>query len=126
LLPVNAVWIHGAGAIGPIERRALPSGFAVDEWMQGVYQLHGRSAEPVPANAGEIMHARDEHILAMIEARELDELERDWLIPLSRALRGAVFGALELIVGGFRLRVDRAAQFKFWRGARTPAQWRAW
>src|SRR5690606_32708182 len=57
--------------------------------------------------------------------RDLEWIERDWLLPALEALRAGRIGELQLDDGGgWRLALRRGHLLRFWRRpARWPAQW---
>lgn len=120
---INAVWLHGGGALGPVERRELPPAFGVDPYLRGVYRLQGQCVRPPLADAQELLQRISSSTLAVLEAASLDELETRWLTPLIAAMRRGAIGSLELVLDRWRLTLDRSALLKFWRGARSPAHW---
>jgi hypothetical protein len=122
---VNAVWLHGVGAVGRIERHALPEAYGKDAYLRGVYRLHERHAPATASHADELLARMRSSAVAVLTVGTLDDLEARWLAPLLHALRSGSISQLDLVLDRWRLTMDRNALFKFWRGARSPGQWTA-
>jgi hypothetical protein len=122
---VNALWLHGVGALGRIERCVLPEAYGDDAYLRGLYRLHERPAPGTASHADELLARMRSSAVAVLATRALDELEARWAAPLLRALRAGTIGQLDLVLDRWRLTIDRPALFRFWRGALPPRQWTA-
>jgi hypothetical protein len=122
---VNAVWLHGVGAVGRIDRCELSEAYGEDAYLRGVYRLHEQQAPATASHANELLAQMRSSAVAVVTAHTLDDLEGRWLAPLLRALRSGAISQLDLVLDRWRLTIDRNALFKFWRGARSPRQWTA-
>lgn len=122
---INAIWLHGGGAVKAIEPRALPAAFGDDPFLRGVYVLHGAAAPARIRDASQVVEGAAAGALAIIDVRTLDALESGWLAPLLVALRSRALSSLDLMLGRWRISIERGDLFKFWRGSMHPAQWPA-
>ncbi|MGH8175452.1 MAG: hypothetical protein ACREV5_04215, partial [Steroidobacter sp.] len=122
---INAIWLHGAGAIRDVARRPLPEAFGEDAYLRGLYCLHDQALVGPATDADSVLARLQANAVAVPDVSTLDELEAKWLTPLVRALRAGALAKLSLVLDGWRLSIDRGALLKFWRGASSPTQWSA-
>jgi hypothetical protein len=128
-LPViNAIWIHGEGKLGEgmlgdIASASLPEAWGEDLYLRGIYRLHDKPVEALPADATTLFSQLQGASVAVIDVPDLDALESQWLAPLSRALRGGAIAKLTLMLDEWQVTADRAAMFKLWRRERPPMEW---
>jgi hypothetical protein len=122
---VNSVWLWGGGSAG--ERRARAEGTLVsdDDWLGGLWRLHGGAARPVAALAEVLARDGDAVRVAIAPdatgcgaAAELARLEHLVLEPLRAALVAGRVTAATVSTGGWTVAVDARARWKFWRRAR--------
>jgi hypothetical protein len=121
--PINALWLHGAGSVGALEQRTLPEAFGEDDYLYGVYRLHAMDVRTRAIAPDDLLRRAAGNALAVLDEDSLDRLESQWLAPLERALRARQIRRLELVLDRWRIAVDRSALFKFWRAARSLADW---
>jgi hypothetical protein len=122
---INAVWFHGAGAIRSPQRYALPQAFGDDLYLRGIYRLHDAEVTAAPTEAQTLLARLTSRAVAVVSTDDVDVLEAAWIAPLTRALAIGAIARLEIVVDRWRLTVARHSLLKFWRSARTPAQWAA-
>ncbi|HKS58546.1 MAG TPA: hypothetical protein VJS12_24850 [Steroidobacteraceae bacterium] len=122
---INAVWFHGAGEIRGLQRYALPQAFGDDLYLRGIYRLHDAEVTAAPTEARTLLARLSSRAVAVVSTDDVDVLEAAWIAPLTRALAIGTLARLEVVVDRWRVTVARHALLKFWRSARTPAQWAA-
>lgn len=128
LPPVNSVWLWGIGAVGPPAGRAVATLATDDDWLAGLWRLHGGTAATADAliDAGLV---RDAVPTAIAIAAEREERDAAWLARLERTLFGPLRAALERGVverisvhaGDEVLDLDRRSRWRFWRRPRPPS-----
>jgi len=129
---VNAIWLHGEGALqgdevpGSTDTRAgtsLPQAFGDDAYLRGIYRLHGADVPAAPADAQALIARLSSPAVAVIGVDDLDTLEALWLKPIVRALALGTLGRVELVLDRWRISATRGALLRLWRPRRSPAQW---
>lgn len=119
---VNAIWLHGGGAIEPAAPRALPLAHGDDPYLRGLCALYG-APQPERADSPDALVHESARSAAVLGAMDLGTLDAHWLAPLLRALRARRIGRLEIVLDRWRLAIDRVSLFKIWRGARPLDRW---
>lgn len=122
---INAVWFHGAGAIGEPQRYALPQAFGDDLYLRGIYRLNDAEVTAAPTDVQAMLARLRARAVIVVAADDLDALEAAWIAPLARALSIGAIAQLDIVLDSWRVTVARHALLKFWRGARAPAEWAA-
>lgn len=122
---INAVWFHGCGAIGDLNRYALPQAFGDDLYLRGIYRLNDSQVTAAPHDAEALLARLESRAVAVIAADDLDVLEAAWLAPLAHALAAGIISKLDIRLDRWHLAVTRQALLRFWRAERAPAQWAA-
>lgn len=122
---INSVWFHGSGELGELQRYALPQAFGDDLYLRGIYRLHDAEVTAAPRDAQAMLARLASRAVAVVAADDVDVLEAAWIAPLTRALTTGAIARLDVILDCWRVTVTRPALLKFWRGARTPAEWAA-
>jgi hypothetical protein len=120
---INAVWFHGAGEIGDLQRYALPQAFGDDPYLRGIYRLNDIDVTAAPPDTRALLARLDSRAVIVVSADDVDVLEAAWIAPLSRALTAGVIARLEIVIDLCGVTVARPALLKFWRGPLMPAQW---
>lgn len=142
-LPVNSVWLWGAGRLPVLTDRPFQYVAASDPLARGLALVSGAQAqEPAanaqdwlnqPAHAGLGLFVLDSlaapsqygHVEAWREA--LSKLELDWFAPLLAALRLGAIGMLTLHLLGpertLQVEVTRSDLRRFWRRRQPLARW---
>jgi len=141
-LPVNSLWLWGAGdAAAPVPAAPFSHVWADSPLARGLARHCGVALQPLPQTADDWLAASTgggEH-LAVCEALRgpalLDdeaawcaavfELERQWFIPLAAALRAGTLSALTIVaptpLGLLHWQITPTDRWQFWRRPRTLA-----
>lgn len=122
---VNSVWLWGFGSAGERTARARGTLVSDDDWLAGLWRLHGGAVRSV-ADLAEVLGRADGAVRVAIAAdatgcgaaAELARLERDVLEPLRAALVAGRVPAATVSVGGWAVEIDAGARWKFWRRGR--------
>lgn len=122
---INAVWLHGAGAIGELQRYALPQAFGDDLYLRGIYRLNEGEVTAAPVDAQALLARLQSRAVAVVAADDVDVLEAAWIAPLARALAAGSLARLEIVIDRWDVTVARHSLLKFWRRPRAPAEWTA-
>lgn len=125
---VNAFWIWGTGIAPSPQMRSLPRAFGTDPYLQGLYRLCGGSTlgeavrveEVLPRTPGD-----SSDTVAMLEVRDLSQLESQWLVPVRRALACGVLSTFVLWLERCRIAVSARDLWRFWKRARPVTTWAA-
>jgi hypothetical protein len=112
---VNAIWLHGIGGVTRARRGEPPQAFGDEPYLRGLYKLHNRPVQPPLGSAGELLARKPDRALVLVEASTLEALETRWVEPLVRAVRAGRIASLDVVLARWRIRLDRAASWKFWR-----------
>jgi len=123
-LPVNSVWLWGAGEL-PKSAAAPWRSLTADEPLAlGLARVAGICHRAPPRTAAEWLAEmpEDGHHLVVLEALH-DRLEADWFGPLLAALKSGRVGMLTLHVpdAGLSFEITRPDLRRFWRRARAVA-----
>jgi len=125
-LPVNALWLHGEGALdlGSLPLcPALPQAFGHDLYLRGLYRLHDLTVAAPPTDATSLLPLLNASAVVIVDTDDLDTLESSWLAPLAGALAPRGISQLELVLDRWRIVVRRRARFALWRRPRSAMQW---
>ncbi len=122
---INAVWVHGEGILSDVSSVSLPAGYGEDPFLRGIYRLHDQTVGAKPADAKALLAQSRGPTVAVIDARDLDVLETQWLAPLARALLSGAISKLTLLLDEWQVSVGRTDLFKLWRRERRPTEWAA-
>jgi hypothetical protein len=121
---VNSVWLWGAGAAGVVQGTATAPLCTDDDWLTGLWRLHGGRALPL-AELASAATATDREVRVAVAPRatgraaidELQEIERLVFRHL-RAELGAGRAAVALHTGRDVRVCHRRARWAFWRRPR--------
>lgn len=124
--PVNSVWLWGIGAAGARSAGARGTLVSDDDWLVGLWRLHGGAVRPV-AELARVLARSDGVVRVAIApdstgrgaAAELTRLERDVLEPLRESLVTGRVSAATLSIGGWTIELDARARWRFWRRGRN-------
>ena len=127
-LPVNGVWLWGGGRESKIDGRPLRSVFADSPLAAGLAAAAAVRHAPLPHAVQPVLDpATDGVTLVVHEHADADRIERDWMQPLTDALRRERIGMLtvHLVAGDEVLSVEntRGDLRRFWRRPRPLADW---
>jgi hypothetical protein len=122
---INAVWLWG---LGVLPRRAeattsLPSAYGQRNFLKGLYLIHGQSVRAQQFTLSSLLEHAQSDALAVLEEREADALDSQWLEPLARAMRRSTIRHLHIWLDRWHITVTRGELLRFWRKPRVPAQW---
>jgi hypothetical protein len=142
-LPVNSVWVWGAGTLPALEPKRSPARFVMSDvpWVRGLARLSGATNSPIPASlqlralaaAGIkecIMFAEDLLAHASYGNAEgwqsaLANWEARYLQPVLSAIQAGDIGSATLVSEAddavLRWRVQRRDFWKFWRKSTSLA-----
>lgn len=127
---VSGLWLWGGGLMPAPGKAGCSQIQTTRSVLSGLASLHGVSSVSVMTDAGSLP-ADEGHFLIDIDACEpaaasgdvqhwcsqLEQLERDWFVPLLRALMRGTIQQLELLpLNGFRYPLRRLDLLAFWRG----------
>ncbi len=142
-LPVNSIWLWGAGR-APRAARGRWHSVAADEPVSiGLARLAGARSRALPASAGAFLERvpQDGRHLAVLDAlraplaiadadacrSRLEALEQRWFAPLLAALRAGRIGMITVHVPdapeGVSFETIRADLRRFWRRSRPRSKW---
>lgn len=126
---VNSVWLWGAGVAGEIQGAARGVLVTDDDWLAGLWSLHGGRCRPVRDlvaslvdEEGEVRVAIAPTVTGCSAAEELQRLEQTVFVPVCAALASARVRQIALHVGSAELEIPAAARWAFWRRARPLAE----
>ncbi len=126
----NALWIWGGGelpAASPVPAQ-LPRLFADEPFLQGLWRMLQGAVDAGPPSFARLMAASCSRALVALSgvsgtgspAQLLDEMDRDWMAPVLRALRRGRIGCLALHLNDRLFRVTQLDTFRLWR---RPRHW---
>jgi hypothetical protein len=122
---VNSVWLWGFGVAG--EASGAPAAALVtdDDWLAGVWQLHGGRAWGV-AEFGELISNASPSLCVGLavapeqgqETAALERIEQFVFAPARKALERGALRGLSLLAGGVTVDVAARDRWRRWRAAR--------
>ncbi|WP_303907061.1 hypothetical protein [Thiohalomonas denitrificans] len=123
-LPVNSLWLWGAGELPPFVASPWGSVYTQDGLVAGLTRRSGGSSDAVPDSLAELEVFGNQLLVLPApntEGRELSisSLEEQWFLPLERALRTERLGRLLLYPGnGWEVSITSGRLRRFWRRCR--------
>jgi hypothetical protein len=120
---INAMWIHGEGQLDDVKSVPLPDAAGDDLYLRGIYFLHGKALLTTPADAATVLSQVKSSTVAVIDPPDIDTLESQWLVPISRALLTGALSRFTLLLDEWRVTIERSASFKLWRRDLPPTDW---
>jgi hypothetical protein len=122
---VNSIWLWGIGAAARPTVRATGVLMSDDDWLAGMWRMHGGTVRPLVEvaaalrqPAGEVRVAIAPDTTGVSAATELARVEREVLAPLRAAMCSGQVATATLLVGGWVFELGKGARRKFWRRAR--------
>ena len=120
LLPVNSIWFSGGGALPEIVAKSKFSFFAQNPLLKGLATLTKASHHPVPDSFSEL--PKEKHVLVWLDgqlSKQHSNMERDWFLPMMKALRMGKLKRLSLRIGvanyTYLVTLTPLDLWKFWR-----------
>ena len=122
---INAVWLWGLGVLpGRVQAAtSLPSAYGHRNFLKGLYLIHGQSVRAQQFTVSSLLEPPQSDALAVLEERDADALDSQWLEPLARAMRRGAIRHLDIWLDRWHITVTRGELLRFWRKPRVPAQW---
>lgn len=109
---VNSLWFWGGGTLPDFVRSTHAVACSNDEIAHAIAAAAG-IARPLPACFEAV---REDAVFDLLEMRDLDALEGDWLVPAVEALRRGELQRLLLdLADGVRFELVRGHRWRFWR-----------
>lgn len=124
---VNSLWLWGFGAALPPAARLLPTLYADDAWLEGLWRAHGAAVRPLAQFdrgvklAGTLL-ACWSSVPATSPDEYLAQLEAQCFLPARAALQAGRTGGIDLLAGEVVFTVSRRARLSFWRRPRPLAE----
>lgn len=142
-LPVNGIWMWGAGCLAAPLVRPFLLVAAEDPLARGLARASGAESTRLPAGALAFLDAAGDEgeVLLVLDAlrapfayadapdwrERLESIERDWIGPLAHALRRGRIGMLSLHLPGagrsLGVETTSADLRRFWRRVKPLAAW---
>lgn len=108
---INSLWLWGGGSLPAFTGRAPAQVAASTPLLRGLALWAGRDSEPLKDVAG-----LNPDSLVLLEAHDLQALERDWFAPLFDLLRTGNLDSLTLQLGGVgTYAISSTGARRFWR-----------
>jgi hypothetical protein len=121
--PVNGLWLWGEGAC---PTRELPSAtrlFGDDPYVSGLARLQGHLAAPAAATRSAVIDSDASCTAVAVRIGQLDDLERDWLVPLTDDLRSGRYARVVLGLESRWVAVSGRSLRRFWKRDRGLSEW---
>ena len=122
---VNSIWLWGIGAAVRPAARAPGVLVSDDDWLTGLWRMHGGPARPTAdlsgvlrQPAGPVRVAIPPDATGGDAAAELLRAEREVFVPLRAAIASGLVSAAAIRIGGWVVELDAGARRRFWRRAR--------
>ncbi len=122
---INALWPWGGGTPTTVPARALPIAYAADEFVKGLYRMHGAPEPSLPVSAIALLDTAKTPAIVVPEGTDLAQIERDWIAPAVAALRRGRIAALDVWMDEWHLHATRGMLQRFWRKPLTLSGWGA-
>jgi hypothetical protein len=117
-LPVNSVWLWGAGSLPRVDRSVFAAAWGDDPLLHGLGRQAGIPVAGMGDGVSWLARAGPGRHLIVPDA-EGDALEHDWFEPLLAALRRRTLDEVALVfpdgVRAWRFEVRASDLWKFWR-----------
>ncbi len=123
---VNGFWIWGGGPeLEPFSPHPLPRLASVDPYLVGLWRLMKGRVDLEARHFDALSASNPDRVVVTLEctrssdlAQRLDEIDRQWMAPVLRALREGRLETLVLHLNDRLLRLGRFDVFRFWRTRR--------
>jgi hypothetical protein len=122
-LSANGVWLWGLGTRPSKSAHALPQAYADDDFLRGLYRLHGAECAALPQDgAAALLERTARDVLVLLHCESLAALEARWLLPLERALCAGQIERLELLLDDVHVIASRWHRWRLWRRVRPLSE----
>ncbi len=122
LLAANSVWLWGLGEQASSANVQLPTAFADDPFVRGLYRSHGQRCEPLPRDGAALASQAAGEVLVLLHCDALPDFDALWLAPLEQAVNAGHIQQLELILDDMILTTNRWHRWRWWRGVRPVSE----
>jgi hypothetical protein len=129
---VNSIWLWGVGDVGTVRARTRGMLHTDDDWLTGLWCLHGGCVHPVDrwpdaldAAPGGLRVALTQDAAADGAVELLRRIESRIFAPARAALVSGRIDRIRVHTGGAELQISNGARWAFWRRARPLAEVRA-
>jgi hypothetical protein len=124
---INSVWLWGIGRLGRLLQVELPSLYTDDEWLTGLWRLHGGAARPLDEFAAAGDAAKDT-LVACANAPGVDPgialafVETSCFAPARARLLQRSTATISMLLGNQTVAVGSHARYRFWRRRRPLSE----
>lgn len=116
LVPVNSLWLWGGGVLPTTVRGDVARCASDDDLACSLARLAGGDAGRLPASFAQANLTEGSMLFDLRRTRDLAALQRDWLLPVLRAVsEGRCASATVDSADGVRLVVRSGQRWRFWR-----------
>lgn len=116
LVPVNSLWLWGGGVLPTTVRGDVARCASDDDLACSLVRLAGGDAGRLPASFADAALSDGSTLFDLRRTRDLAALQRDWLLPVLRAVgEGRCASATVDSADGGRLVLRSGQRWRFWR-----------
>jgi hypothetical protein len=118
-LPINALWLWGAGKCKPQSSVTLPLLWSDERYARGLARLCGSECRPLPESlttVSEQASRRDAIVIAQVDSAA--HAEQRWFSSLHQALRKGEWRSARIHLDDVYFDIERAQLWRVWRRAR--------
>jgi hypothetical protein len=116
LVPVNSLWLWGGGVLPTAVRGDVTRCASDDDLACALTRLAGGDAGRLPASFTDASMTDGTALFDLRRVRDLAALQRDWLLPLLRAVgEGRCTNAIVDTADGGRFVLRRSQRWRVWR-----------
>lgn len=95
-----------------------------DDYTRGVYRAHGAHERCMAlASLDAMLEGRAAHVLAVVRHDNIETLEREWFVPILRALEQGRVREVDLYLDGWQIRARRSLPRRLFSRTRPVAEW---
>ena len=121
-MPINALWLWGAGELCAQRKLALPNAWSNEAYVRGVYRSCAQRCHDAPSSLDGVERSDGDALIVTHAANVLDA-ERRWFEPLLRAVRAGVWSRAHVYMDDLSFGIDRTQLWRVWRRSRALAEW---
>jgi hypothetical protein len=118
-LPINALWLWGAGECEPQPSVIQPLLWSNERYARGLARLCSSECRPLPdslATVSEQASRRDTIVIAQVDSAM--QADQRWFAPLHQALRNGVWHSARIHLDDVHFDIKRSQLWRVWRRAR--------